>query len=101
MYARFWLGSVHVSASNNSKHMWSHFKVHRQRHSDGFYKHIVWGPLSLILSQPQVEQVQIHADCGGLVSNIGEDSISYCEDCEHICEGDTAYISLLEFESRS
>lgn len=48
----------------------------------------------------QSDEIQVHKECGGFVRNIGPDGISYCEDCEHICEGDTEYITEDEWEKR-
>lgn len=72
----------------------THFKVHKR----DYYTHIVWGKMSLIYGQPHLEPIHVHKGCNGLVNGLGEDSISYCEDCETIVEGDTEYITLEEFE---
>ncbi len=45
--------------------------------------------------------VQIHKGCGAEAINVGEDCISYCTECEHICEGDTEYISAKNYEARA
>jgi len=72
----------------------THFKIHKHE----YYSHLVWGPLSLVWGQPHLTPVQVHTGCGGEVQNVGEDGISYCTECEHICEGDTEYITTEEWE---
>lgn len=47
------------------------------------------------------EEIEVHKECGGLVRGLGPDGISYCEECEHICEGDTEHISQEEWEGRN
>ena len=47
---------------------------------------------------PNNDEIEIHKDCNGLVHGVGEDGISYCEDCETIVEGDTKWITVEEFE---
>lgn len=74
----------------------NHFKVRKY----AYYTHIIWGKMSLIYGQPHLEPIEVHKKCYGLISGIGEDYISYCEDCETIVEGDTEYITLKEFENK-
>lgn len=45
-------------------------------------------------------EIEVHKNCNGLVHGVGEDGISYCEDCETIVEGDTEYITIQELEER-
>lgn len=63
-----------------------------------YYTHFVWGKISFLFGQPHLEPVKVHKGCNGLVRGIGEDYISYCEDCETIVEGDTEHITMEEWE---
>ena len=47
------------------------------------------------------DEIEVHKECGGLVKSVGPDGISYCEDCEHIVEGETEYITETEYEARN
>lgn len=64
------------------------------------HNHLIWGKLSVIYGQPHLEEIEVHKGCNGSVHGVGEDGISYCEDCETIVEGDTEYITIEEYESR-
>ena len=44
------------------------------------------------------EEIEIHKGCNAEVVSMGEDGLSYCTECEHICEGETQFISVEEFE---
>lgn len=74
----------------------SHFKVHRRP----YYSHLVWWRVSLIWGQPHLEPIEVHAGCGGEVHGLAPDGVSYCTECEHICEGETEFITMEEFEAR-
>jgi hypothetical protein len=63
-----------------------------------YYRHFVWGRVSLIFGQPHLEPVEIHSGCGASVRGIGEDLISYCEGCETIVEGQTEWVTFEEYE---
>lgn len=77
---------------------WSYFKVHDR--AGGYYKHVVWGKLSVIFGQPHLIPIQVHKGCGAEAINLGDDGISYCTECETIVEGETEYITTEEYESR-
>lgn len=38
-------------------------------------------------------ELEFHKGCGGEVQSLGDDGISYCTDCEVICEGDTEFLT--------
>lgn len=82
----------------NARARWgpSHFRIHKY----ALYNHIVWWKFSLIFGQPHLVETQIHKGCNGRVHGIGEDLISYCEDCETIVEGETEWITEEEWEKR-
>lgn len=63
-----------------------------------YYSHFVWWKFSILWGQPHLAPMEIHSGCGGLVHGVGEDYISYCEDCAHICEGETEHITTEEWE---
>lgn len=75
----------------------THMKVHRYN----MYRHLVWGKLSVIFGQPHLEEIEVHKRCNGEIRLLGEDYISYCQDCETIVEGDTESITMEEYESRT
>lgn len=84
-----------------ARHPWTHLKVHKGR--DGhigpvYYRHLVWGKLSVIFGQPHLIPIQVHKGCGAEATNLGEDGISYCTECETIVEGETEYITTEEYE---
>lgn len=64
------------------------------------YFHFVWWKFSVIISQPWLEQIEVHRDCLGEVQSLAPDGISFCKDCEVVVEGETEHISLEEFERR-
>ena len=84
-----------IEGGFTSRHKWSHMRLHKRP----YYNHFVWGKLSILYGQPHLEPIEVHIGCGGTVHGIGEDLISYCEDCEHICEGETHYITTEEWEA--
>lgn len=106
-YVEFWLFAYYIEFNASARWNWSHFKIHRgskwgASRRDGFYRHIVWGKLSLSISQPQIETVRMCSECDGheemeCVSS-GDESWDVCPNCRTI-EGKTHYISLWDFEN--
>lgn len=45
------------------------------------------------------DEIMIHKSCGGEAIELYGAEISYCTECESVCEGDTKYISIKEFET--
>lgn len=102
-YIEFWLFAYYIEFRTSTRWGWSHFKIQRGRwntHS-GFYRHIVWGKLSLIISQPQIETVRMCSECDGtepIESKGYSDEIwDFCPNCNTV-EGKTHYISLWDYE---
>jgi hypothetical protein len=52
------------------------------------------------MKQNQPQLYEVHKDCGGTVRGLGEDLISYCEDCENIVEGQTEFLTEEELEEK-
>ncbi len=50
------------------------------------------------MKSPDAE-IEVHAGCGGAVRWVGEDGIAVCEECETVCEGETTYITMEEWEN--
>lgn len=94
-----------IEANLRSRHKWTHFKIHKHREGlrqgHVYYRHLVWGPLSVIFGQPHLVPIEVHKGCNGEIRNIGPDSISYCEDCDTIVEGQTETITAEEYEART
>jgi hypothetical protein len=44
------------------------------------------------------EFILTHKNCGAEVVSLGTEGISFCTECEHICEGETEYISTEDYE---
>lgn len=86
-----------IELNLRARQPWSHFRIHRHRNL--MYSHLVFGKLSVVWGQPHLAEVEVHSGCGGLVHGIGEDYISYCEDCETIVEGATKLITMEEYEN--
>lgn len=90
-----------VELSFRSRQPWTHFKILKHNwYTAGPWRHLVWGKVSLLWGQPHLAEIEVHKDCGAEVRGIGEDSISFCTECEHIVEGDTEMITVEEFENR-
>lgn len=104
MYIRQWIGPYYIEASNRSRHKWSHFKIHGQRGHSAFHRHLVWGPISIVVSQPQFETVTVCSECDGRTEmehvSSGDECWSVCPNCRTI-EGNTHEISLWDFERLS
>jgi hypothetical protein len=47
-----------------------------------------------------IQEFEFHKNCGGHVRGLGEDGISYCEECETIVEGDTECLTEEEHDAR-
>jgi len=100
-YVEFWCGSYYIEFNKSARWNWSHFKIHKRWNSDGFYRHLVWGKLSLSISQPQYEMVTMCSECDGHepieVLSAGDESLNVCPNCRTV-EGKTHEISELEFD---
>lgn len=81
-------------ASLSSKHKWTHFRVHKYE----YYKHLVWGPVSIVFGQPHLMPMTVCAHCYEEIVRVGEDYLDYCESCNQI-EGDTLEITTEEYET--
>jgi hypothetical protein len=44
------------------------------------------------------EFILTHKNCGAEVVSLGTEGISFCTECEHVCEGETEYISTEDYE---
>ncbi len=82
-----------LEISFGARHKWGHFKVHRHE----YYKHLVWGKLSVIFGQPHLVPVIVCGHCNEEIMRVGEDYLDYCEGCQSI-EGPTLEISTEEYE---
>lgn len=80
----------------HARHKWSHFKVHNHH----YYKHLVWGKLSLLWGQPHLVPIEVCSHCKEQVRNLsaGDEGWTFCEGCHQI-EGDTEYITSEEYEA--
>jgi hypothetical protein len=102
---RFWLFAYYIEIGMSALWPWSHFKLHKPRYNDhrnGFYRHLVWGKFSLIVSQPQYETVTLCTGCDEEMGSVsfGDECLSHCESCQSV-EGDTYEISQWEYENRT
>lgn len=80
----------------SARHKWTHFKIHREKH--GYYKHLVWGKLSIIFGQPHLVPITVCEHCNEEIMRVGEDYLDYCEGCQSI-EGPTVEITTEEYEA--
>lgn len=101
-YIEFWLLGYYIEFNASARWDWSHFKIHKHRNTQGFYRHIVWGKLSLSISQPQIETVTLCSGCDEEMGSVsfGDECLSHCESCQSI-EGDTYEVSLWDYENRA
>jgi hypothetical protein len=98
---RFWFFAYYIEIGLTARWDWTHFKIHRPtyRSHQGFYRHLVWGKLSLSVSQPQIETVRVCSHCLDEIQvvSFGDDCLDHCESCQQT-EGDTHEVSLWDFE---
>lgn len=103
-YVEFWLFAYYIEFNMSARHKFSHFKIHKRRGMSAFYRHLVWGKLSLVISQPQYETITMCSECDGAEPmggvSCGDESWSVCPNCNTV-EGKTHEISLWDFEQRS
>lgn len=99
---RFWINAYYIEIGFGARWPLSHFKIHKYPQFDGFYRHIVWGKFSLIISQPQLETVTVCSDCDEEIghASFGDECLSHCENCQQV-EGKTHTVPLWEYENRS
>lgn len=76
---------------------WTHMKMHRRP----YYRHFVWGKLSVIFGQPHLEPITVCAECGEATEtkSAGDEFWTWCEGCQTV-EGRTEEITMEEYEQR-
>lgn len=94
-----------LEISLGSRHKWNHFRLHRHRTGPHwsfghiYWRHLVWGPISVIFGQPHLVPVIVCKACGEEIRLVGEDYLSWCEGCQSV-EGETEEITTEEYERR-
>jgi len=66
----------------------------------GYYKHFVWGKISLIFGRPHLVPIEVCADCNETIEvlNAGDEYWNFCEGCRQT-EGETKIITTAEYEA--
>jgi len=79
-----------------ARHKWTHFKVHNHY----WYKHVVWGRISLIFGQPHLVHITVCSACKNEVRGIwaGDEGVTICDECQQI-EPETEIITIEEYEA--
>lgn len=90
-----------ISLSTHARLPWTSIRVRNSQRNGPWYKHFVWGRLSLRIDTPDLDEVQICPHCNGDVEHLGEDGIDFCAEGCGCIEGDkTTYITVREAEAR-
>lgn len=104
-YVELWLIGYYIEFNMSARWKMSHFKIHRPSYNNrknGFYRHIVWGKFSLVISQPQLETVRMCSECNGdepiESKGYGDEIWDICPNCNTV-EGNTHEISEWDFEN--
>ena len=85
-----------VEANLRSRHSFSHFAIHRT----DFSRHLVWGKISIVVTNWTIECHALCGECGsasiGSVSS-GDEGWTVCDSCRSI-EGKIEYVNYREYE---
>jgi len=101
------LGHYRIEVSYSPKtptwtgHPWTHLKLHRSRIGDAWFRHLVWGRISIQVDTPDLDYVSVCAECNCCETpdciSIGDESWSVCAACGTI-EGRTREVTIREYE---
>lgn len=86
-----------VEADLRARHRFSHFRIHRTEYS----RHLVWGRLSILLTNWTIECHALCGECGSAsIGGIGagDESWTVCESCRSV-EGRINYVNFVEYEN--
>lgn len=90
------IGNYIIEAHLRARRPWTHFKIH----DHSYYKHLVWGKLSMTFGQPHLVPVTVCVNCYEEIQGLsaGDEGWDYCEGC-HQVEPDTMEMTTEEYEA--